>query len=70
MAATDDRVSICALFHSDSEIDLRKEFAKEGINVVSGTDFDNAGQSFVRVRMPSENYFQNLIRAVKNIDLL
>ena len=68
MAETCDTVSICVLYHSNKNINLKKEFYNNGVLCVSGNDFHGLDKSYVRIRLPRIDEFPKLLEAVKNID--
>lgn len=69
MAETGMSVSICTLYHKDSNIDLQSEFLKYGVLTVPGAEFDGLDKSFVRVRMPKKSELPSLLDAIAKIDL-
>ncbi len=61
---------IMVISHKNKDINLAIEFAKLGIKVVSGEDFTALDKSSVRFRIPKKEEINEVITAMKKIDLL
>lgn len=68
IAQTCDTVSIFLLQHEDETIDLRQLFYDKGVLCVSGSDFRNLNQSYVRIRLPRIDEFPILLNAIREIN--
>jgi hypothetical protein len=53
IAETCDSCPVFVLGHRDRELDLHEVLLKQRIRTVSGKDYDNLGQQYVRVSSPA-----------------
>ena len=67
MAATDDRVPICLLRHTDETIDLQAYLMKENVLTCSGREFEPLGSNCVRLRVPVLADAAKLIQAFRRL---
>lgn len=70
MGETSDSVSIFLLEHKNKDIVLKDEFAKWGISVVCGSNFQSLGKNCVRFRIPSYKDLDEVISVFECIDNL
>jgi histidinol-phosphate aminotransferase len=68
ISATDDRVPIFTLMHSDPGVNLQRLPIAQGVLAVSGEEFENTNGSMVRIRVPKMEQFPKLLEAVMKID--
>lgn len=68
MAETLDACPILLLWHIDTAVDLSVEFARRGIKVYSGADFESMGPNSIRLRLPRADQLDGLLFAIKEIN--
>lgn len=68
IAENGETVSIMMITHKNKNLDLKKEFEKLKIAVISGGNFDSIGKNSVRFRLPSPKFLPQLINAFEIID--
>ena len=68
MATTCDTVSVCMLYHKNEKVNLQKLFYDQKVLVVPGTEFDGLNASYVRIRLPKDDEFPVLQRAIQNLE--
>ena len=67
MAETNSATSICLLY-SEQNIDLCEKMQEYGIKVYSGESFENLDKKSIRLNIPSDEYIEYLINAIKKIE--